>query len=110
MQQLERQNAYGGCSKILGRIIVTRIRNGIDNQFRQEQAGFRKCRGATEQIFTLRNIIEQCIEWNANLYVCFVDFEKAFDPVDRSVVWSIMRSYSIPEKIVKMVKVMYSGN
>ena len=86
MQQLERQNAYGGCSKILGRIIVTRIRNGIDNQFRQEQAGFRKCRGATEQIFTLRNIIEQCIEWNANLYVCFVDFEKAFDPVDRSVV------------------------
>ncbi|KAL9954522.1 hypothetical protein ACROYT_G042072 [Oculina patagonica] len=29
---------------------------------------------------------------------------------DRAVLWRIMRSYSIPEKIVKMVKVMYSGS
>ena len=65
--------------KVLDRIIITRIRDGIDDKLRQEQAGFRKGRGTTEQIFILRNIIEQCIEWNANLYVCFVDFEKAFD-------------------------------
>jgi len=97
-------------AKVLGRIIITRIRDGIDDKLRQEQAGFRKGRGTTEQIFILRNIIEQCIEWNANLYVCFVDFEKAFDSVDRSVLWRIMRSYSIPEKIVTMVKVMYSGS
>ena len=97
-------------AKVLGRIIITRIRDGIDDKLHQKQAGFRKGRRTTEQIFILRNIIEQCIEWNANLYVCFVDFEKAFDSVDRSVLWRIMRSYSIPEKIVKMVKVMYSGS
>ena len=34
-------------------------------------------RGTIEQIFIVRNIIEQVIEWNANLYVCFVDFKKA---------------------------------
>ena len=49
-------------TKVLGRIIITRIRDGIDNKLRQEQAGFRKGRGTTEQIFILRNIIEQCIE------------------------------------------------
>ena len=97
-------------AKVLGRIRITRIRDGIDNKLRQEQAGFRKGSGTTEQIFILRNIVEQCIEWNANLYVCIVDFEKAFDSVDRTVLWRIMRSYSIPEKIVKMVKVMYSGS
>ena len=95
-------------AKVLGRIVITRILDGIDNKLRQEQARFRKGRGAMEQIFIQRNIIEQCIEWNSNLYVCFVDLEKAFDSVDRSVLWMIMRSYSIPEKIVKMVKVMYS--
>ena len=72
-------------AKVLGKIIITRIRDGIDNKLHQEQAGFRKGRSTTEQIFILRNIIEQCIEWNANLYVCFVDFEKAFDSVDCSV-------------------------
>ena len=34
----------------------------------------------------LRNIIEQVIEWNSNLYICFVDFEKAFDSVKGNVV------------------------
>ena len=97
-------------AKVLGRIIITRIRDRMDNKLCQEQAGFRKDRGTTEQIFILRNVIEQCIEWNAKLYVCFVDFEKAFDSVDRSVLWRIMRSYSIPEKIVKMAQVMYSGS
>ena len=94
-------------AKVLGRIIIiiTWIRDGIDKKkLRQEQAGFRKGRGTTEQIFILRNIIEQCNEWNSNLYVCFVDFEKAFDSVDRSVLWRIIRGYSIPEKIVKMEK------
>jgi len=50
-------------------------------RLRQEQAGFRRGRGTIEQIFLLRNISEQVIEWNANLYVCFVDFEKAFDSI-----------------------------
>jgi len=49
-------------AKVLGRIIITRIRAGIDNKLRQEQAGFRKGRGTTEQRFILRNIVEQCIE------------------------------------------------
>ena len=49
-------------AKVLGR--VTRIRDVVNDKLRQEQAGFRKGRGTVEQIFILRNIIEQCIEWN----------------------------------------------
>ena len=50
-------------AKVLDRIIITLIRDGIDKKkLRQEQAGFRKGRGTTEQIFILRNIIEQCNE------------------------------------------------
>ena len=36
-------------AKVLGRIIITRIWDGIDDKLRQEQAGFRKGRGTTEQ-------------------------------------------------------------
>ena len=35
-------------SKVLGRIIIDRIREGIDSRLRKEQAGFRKGRGTTE--------------------------------------------------------------
>ena len=34
-------------------------------------------------IFTLRNILEQCTEWNRELYVNFIDYEKAFDSIHR---------------------------
>ena len=96
-------------AKVLSRIVITRIGDGVNIKLRQEQAGFRKGRGTVEQIFILRNIIEQCIEWNSNLYVCFVN-EKAFDRVDRATFWRIMRSYGIPKKIVRMVKAMYNGS
>ena len=39
----------------------------------------------------------------------FVDFEKAFDSVDRDVLWKILRHYGVPEKIVKMIRLFYDG-
>ena len=63
-----------------------------------------------EQIFVLRNIIEHSVEWNASLYICFIDYEKAFDSAHRETLWRIMRSYGIPPKIIRMVQVMYRGS
>ena len=83
------------------------IRTGVESRLRKEQAGFRPGRGTTEQIFMLRNIIEQSIEWKSSLYVNFIDFKKAFDSVHRDSLWLIMRSYGIPSKIVSMVKALY---
>ena len=97
-------------AKIMGKIIIRRIVLGVDTKLREEQAGFRAGRGTTEQIFVLRNILEQAIEWNSNLYLCFIDFEKAFDSVHRETLWKIMKSYGIPEKLIQMVKIMYEDS
>jgi len=53
------------------------------------------------------NILEQVNEWNATLYVHFVDFEKAFDSLHRDSLWTIMRQYGIPQKLIQMVKTLY---
>ena len=62
-----------------------------------------------DQIFALRNIIEQCAEWQRQLYVNFVDFEKAFDSIHRESLWSILRHYGIPTKLVQTIKSFYSN-
>ena len=62
---------------------------------RDEQAGFRRGRTVTEHIFVLRNVIQQSLEWNASLYPCFFDYEKAFDGVHRETLWTIEQSYGI---------------
>jgi hypothetical protein len=59
------------------------ISKAVDDNLSKEQAGFRKGRGCTDQIFVLRNIIEQCSEWQRKLYINFVDFQKAFDSLHR---------------------------
>lgn len=96
-------------SKILAKIVVHRISDAVDKSLRMEQAGFRKNRGCSDQIFTLRNIIEQCTEWQRQLYINFVDFEKAFDSIHRDSLWKILRSYGIPQKIVQIIQSFYDN-
>ena len=69
--------------KVLCTILLVRLRNSIDSRLREEQAGFRPGRSCTEQIFTLRNVIEQCIEFQKPLSLNFIDFKKAFESVHR---------------------------
>ena len=89
---------------------LERIKDSVDGKLREEQAGFRKNRSTADQIATLRIIVEQSLEWNSSLIVNFIDYEKAFDSVDRTTLWKIMRHYGIPDKLVTMVKELYGGS
>ena len=86
-----------------------RIKEGVDRKLRKEQACFRSGRGTTEHIFTLRKILEQVNEWRVSIYINFIDFEKAFDSVHRQSLWFILKSYGIPDRMIKMIKDMYDG-
>ena len=74
-------------AKVLGRVLITgkRIFSGTDAEFRR-QAGFRKGRSTTEQIFVLRNTVEHVLKWNLSLYLC-LEYERAFDSINRD--WKI---------------------
>ena len=96
--------------KVMARSIIKRMRDAVDRRLRKEQGGFRPNRGTGMQIFILRNIIEQSLEWNASLYLVFVDYEKAFDSIHRETLWKIMRHYGIPEKYIRLVKMFYNSS
>ena len=83
------------------------MKTAVDNILRKEQAGFRKGKGCSDNIFILRNIIEQCTEWQRQLVINFIDFEKAFDSLHRDSIWKILRNYGIPSKIVNTIKLFY---
>ena len=87
-------------SKIICRIILDTKQETVDKKLRKEQAGFRKDTSCTDHIATLRIIDEQCIEWQSCLYINSVDFEKAFNSIDRTVLWKLLRHYGLPTKFV----------
>jgi len=47
----------------------------------EAQARFRANRSTVDQIFTLRQLAEKYDEFGKELYVCYIDFRKAFDSV-----------------------------
>ena len=96
-------------SKIFCKIIHMRLSDAIDTILRKEQAGFRPGVGCIDHIFTLRNIFEQCIEWNTKVHVNFIDLEKAFDSIHRDTLWNILLAYGCPEKIVNIIKLFYNN-
>ena len=95
--------------KVFNRVWLRRMKDAIDPQLREQQAGFRKNRSCTDQIVTLRIILEQSLEWNSPLYISFVDYEKAFDSEDHQTLWKLLRHYGILEKITNIIRNSYEG-
>ena len=92
-------------SKVFCKVILERIKTALHEKLREEQAGFRAGQSCTDQIATLRIIVEQSIEWQPSLYINFIDFEKAFDSISRYILWRLLRHYGMPDKIVSIIRV-----
>ncbi|PIO72195.1 hypothetical protein TELCIR_05886 [Teladorsagia circumcincta] len=69
--------------------------------------GITSGRSCCEQIFTLRNIIEQCVEYRRPLFINFIDFKKAFDSIQRDSLWEILKTYGIPSRFISIFKNLY---
>ncbi|CAH8620146.1 unnamed protein product [Schistosoma rodhaini] len=94
--------------RVFNRVLLNRMKDAVDAQLRDQQAGFRKDRSCTDQIASLRIIVEQSVKWNSSLYINFIDYEKAFDSVDRRTLWNLLRHYGVPE-IVNIIQNPYDG-
>jgi len=68
-------------SKILLRITLERIRVKTETEIADEQAGFRQGRRTRDQITNLRILMHKAREHQQPLYMCYVDFKKAFDSI-----------------------------
>ena len=71
------------------------------------QAGFRKGRGTRDQIAIIHWIIKKARKFQKNIYFCFIDYAKAFDCVDHSKLWKILKEMRIPDHLT--LRNLYAG-
>ena len=95
-------------SKVYTHIINSRLTLWVESNFvlTDAQAGFRKGRSTVDHIFTLHAAIERQFANNSKLYVAFIDFKKAYDSVNRNILWSVLL---IQGKMLRNIKAMYAG-
>ena len=76
----------------------------------ENQGGFREGRGCVDQVFTVRMIAEKFKEKKKNLYLCFMDLEKAYDRVCRKKMWSVLKDYEVKSNLLHAVKAFYENS
>jgi len=100
-------NNYRGISLLCH--FSKRLKSRTDEIISEEQAGFRAGRKTIDQVFTLRQLAEKFVEFSKELYVCYIDFRKAFDSIWREGQREVMRHMGYPEKIVRILERMCEG-
>ena len=71
------------------------------------QAGFRKGRGARDQIANKCWIVEKAREFQKGIYFCFIDYAKVFDCVDHNTPWKILKEKEMPDHLTCIPRNLY---
>ena len=95
--------------KVMLKILQARLQQYVNCELWVVQAGFRKGRGTRDQIANICWVIEKAREFQENIYFCFINYAKAFDCVDHSKLWKILKEMGIPDHLTCLLRNLYSG-
>lgn len=96
--------------KLYAKIINDRLRPLMEVLISNSQHGFRKGRSCSDCIFSVTQLIEKRKEFNLPTYFTFIDYEKAFDKVNRYKLWEILKSRGIPSHLIRAIQSLYLNN
>ena len=96
-------------SKGMVKILNARLQHYENQELPDVQAGFSKGRGTRDQIANICWNIEKAREFQKNIYLCFIDYTKAFDCVDHDKLWKALREMGIPDHYTCLLRNLYAG-
>lgn len=97
-------------SKVNSSIIASRLDKYLIEEIGlQEQNGFSSARGCVDCTAALKIALQNLHSVNQEAYVVFVDLVKAFDSVNRTMLWKILAKYGVPETLITVIRKMYTG-
>src|SRR2546426_9445769 len=73
----------------------------------KDQFGFRKGCGTCEAIGILRMLCERSLELDNEVFVCFVDFEKAFDRVNLVKLLEVLKRIGVDWRDRRLIGSLY---
>ena len=87
-----------------------KLQNYLEVFTTEMQNGFQKGRSCTDPTFCLKLLIEKRREFNLETYLLFIYYEKAFDNIQRQILFNILESIHIPDTLLKAIVDFYTQN
>ncbi|KAI8436544.1 hypothetical protein MSG28_010075 [Choristoneura fumiferana] len=93
--------------KLFLKIIHARIRVRCDEQLGDSQFGFRAGVGTREALFAVQVLVQKCKDMQQDVFLCFIDYEKAFDRVLHDRLIAILKDIGLDDKDVRIIQNLY---
>ena len=97
--------------KVLLKIVATRLSAYCEarNLLPEEQCGFRPHRSTTDMMFAVRRLHELGRKARVPLFLCFIDLQKAYDSVDRTLLWQVLARFGTPPQMIEVIRQFHDG-
>ena len=96
-------------SKVMLKILQARLQQYMNQELPDVQAGFWRGRGTRDQIVNIHWLMEKAREFQENIYFCFTDYTDAFDCVDHSKLWKILKEMEVADHFTCLLRNLYAG-
>ncbi|CAM9709032.1 unnamed protein product, partial [Sphacelaria rigidula] len=99
-------------AKGLLKIVANRLGNfceEAEDVFPEEQCGFRRQRSTTDMIFVVLRLQELGRASIVPPNMCFIDLQKAYDSVDRTLLWDVLARFGVPPRIIMSAGMFHDG-
>ena len=94
-------------TKIILRILLLRARSRIKPEIGKEQFGFVEDAGTRNAIYVLRMITERAVEMQKDVFMCFIDYSKAFDKVRHDQLFEDLGKLDLHGKDLRLLQNLY---
>ena len=94
-------------SKIMLKVLTKRLEAKAHQLLGRNTFGFRKESGTRDAIGVMSMLCERSLEHGNDVYVCFVEFEKAFDRVNWVKMFEIRKDLHVDRKDRRLLKDLY---
>ena len=91
------------------KVLQAMLKQYVNHELPDVQAGFRKDRGTRDQIANIRWIIENAREFQKNIFFCSTDYAKVFDCVNHNKLWKILQEMGISDHLTCLLRNLYAG-
>ena len=81
----------------------------LNGHIADEQNGFRKKRSTIDHVLSLHNLIDSRKKLNKSTYCAFIDFKKAYDTINRNILWKRLNDIGVKGKMFYAVKSLYNS-
>ena len=98
-----------------GRVLLKVVARGLSayceakGLLPEEQCRFRPDRSTTDMMFVVLRLQEVRRKAGVSLFMCFIDLQKAYDTVDRTLLWQVLTRIRVPPQMIAVIRQLHDG-